>query len=136
MKIRLVLEIRNVASFIKTRFYLKRVCIKMRKHAGTFHANRGCNLAIVFCTNFAVFKIEILCAIFKRNLHENVVLQTPTFYMKMNDFGIVFYITWEECQRFQSLMSGFSKRSVFPSGPGSIFRRCPVLEPSKTECTH
>ena len=65
----------------------------MRKHAGTFYGNRGCNLAIAFCTNFAVFKIEILGAIFKRNLHENVVLQTPTFYMKMNHFGIVFYIT-------------------------------------------
>ena len=32
----------------------------------------------------------------KRYLHENVVLQTPTFYMKMNDFDTVFCISWEE----------------------------------------
>ena len=32
VKIRFVLEIKNVASFIKTRFYSKRGCIKVRKH--------------------------------------------------------------------------------------------------------
>ena len=46
VKIRLVLETKNVASFIKTRFYLKRDCTKMREHAETFHANMGCKMAI------------------------------------------------------------------------------------------
>ena len=92
-----VLEIKNVASFIKTRFYLKRGCMKMRKHAETFHANKGYKLAIVFFyTNFTVFKIEIKGTIFKRYLHENEVLHTPTFYIEMNHFDIVFHITWEE----------------------------------------
>ena len=68
----------------------------MRKHAETFDANKGCSLAIVFYTNFAVFKIEIQGAIVKRYLHENVALQTPTFYMKMNHFDIVFHITRKE----------------------------------------
>ena len=48
MKIRLVHEIENAASFIKTGFYWKRDCIKMHKHAETFHANKGCKLEIVF----------------------------------------------------------------------------------------
>ena len=46
VKIRLVLETKNVASFIKTRFYLKGDCTKMREHAETFHANMGCKMAI------------------------------------------------------------------------------------------
>ena len=48
LKIHLVLEIKNVASFITTRFYLKGGCTKMREHAETFHANKGCKMAIVF----------------------------------------------------------------------------------------
>ena len=48
VKIHLVLEIKNVASFITTRFYLKGGCTKMREHAETFHANKGCKMAIAF----------------------------------------------------------------------------------------
>ena len=48
LKIHLVLEIKNVASFITTRFYLKGGCTKMREHAETFHANKGCKMAIAF----------------------------------------------------------------------------------------
>ena len=39
MKIPLVLEIKIVVSFIKTRFYWKWGCIKMHKHAEAFHAS-------------------------------------------------------------------------------------------------
>ena len=35
------------ATFIKTRFYQKRDCIKMRKDAEPFHANKGCKFATV-----------------------------------------------------------------------------------------
>ena len=51
-----LLEIKNVASFIKTCFYLKRGCMKMRKHAETFHTNKGCKLAIVFLNQFRSFQ--------------------------------------------------------------------------------
>ena len=59
----------------------------MRKHAE--------DLAAIwqFYTNFAVFKIEIQCAIFKRYLHKTVALHTPSFYIKMNHFDIAFHIT-------------------------------------------
>ena len=56
LKICLVLEIKNVASFIKTRFYVKRGCIEMRKHAETFHANKGCKLTIFFFIPFRCFQ--------------------------------------------------------------------------------
>ena len=46
MKIRLVIEIENVASFIKHVFYQKRVSLKMRKHA-LFYANKSYKLAVV-----------------------------------------------------------------------------------------
>ena len=53
VKIRLVLEMKNVTSFIKTRFYCRRGCIKRRKYAETFHNNNAYKLAIVtFYTNF------------------------------------------------------------------------------------
>ena len=55
MKIRLVLEIKSVASFIKARFYLKQGCVKMRKHAETFDANKGCKLVIVFFIPISLF---------------------------------------------------------------------------------
>ena len=80
VKIRLVLERKNVASFIKTSFYLKGDCTKMREHAETFHANMGCKMAH-FYASFPVFKKEIKGAIFKRYLHENMSFHTPTFYI-------------------------------------------------------
>ena len=48
VKISSVLKIKNFGSFIKARFYLKGGCTKMREHAETFHANKGCKMAIVF----------------------------------------------------------------------------------------
>ena len=55
VKMRLVLEIKNIVSFIKTRFYLKGGCTKMRKHAETFHANKGYKMAIVFFIPVSLF---------------------------------------------------------------------------------
>ena len=49
---------------------------------------RAANLQSSFSYHFTVFKIEILGAIFKRDLHENKALHTRTFYMKMNHFDI------------------------------------------------
>ena len=48
MKIRLLLETKNVAIFIKICFHLKRGCMKMLKHAETFYADKSCYMAIVF----------------------------------------------------------------------------------------
>ena len=72
------------------RLYLKRGCIKMCKHAETFHADTGYKLAIV---NFDVFKIEISDTLMKWYFHENEALLIPTFYMNMNNFNIVFRLT-------------------------------------------
>ena len=47
VKIHQVLEIKSVASFIKTCFYWKRGCMKMHKHAEMFHAKKCYKLAIV-----------------------------------------------------------------------------------------
>ena len=53
-KIHAALKIKNIDSFIKTRFYWKRGCIIMCKHAKTFHANKGYKLAIaVFILTFS-----------------------------------------------------------------------------------
>ena len=56
VKISLVLEIKK--RFIKTRFYLKTGCMKMHKYAETFHANKGCKLAIVFFILISLFSKE------------------------------------------------------------------------------
>ena len=55
LKVRLVLQIKNVANVIKTRFCLKRGCIKIRKHAETFHANKDCKLTIVLSIPISLF---------------------------------------------------------------------------------
>ena len=47
VNIRLVREIESFPSLVKTRFYWNRGCIKMRKHAETFHANKSYKFAIV-----------------------------------------------------------------------------------------
>ena len=78
---RLVLKIKNIASFTKTRFYLKGGCTKIRKHAKTFRAIKGYKMANIFYTSFTIFKKEIQGAVSKRYLHEYVALQTPTFYI-------------------------------------------------------
>ena len=108
LKLRLVLEIKNVFSFLKTRFYLKRGCIKMHKHAWAenwqssflFHfavckkKNLGCN----FLTLFAQ----------KRSLAHHYF----TFYMKINLSDIAFHMTWEE-REYVCSSSGL----VFPREP-------------------
>ena len=55
LKMRLVLRIKNAASFIKTCFYQIRRGIKMRKRAETLHVNRGYKLAIVAFIFFLLF---------------------------------------------------------------------------------
>ena len=65
----------------------------MRKHAKTFYTNKGYKLAIVFYTNFTVFKIEFRGTFFKRYLDESETFHNFTFYMKMNHFNIVFHMT-------------------------------------------
>ena len=55
VKIRLVLEIKKVANFIKTRFYFNEGCTKMREHGERFHANKGCKMAIVFFIPVSLF---------------------------------------------------------------------------------
>ena len=89
MKIYLVLEIKNVVSFIKTRFYLKRGCIKIRKRS---MLTRATIATCCFCTNFAVFKIEICgapfqtlfarvqCLTHSNFLYENELLQHSLSY--------------------------------------------------------
>ena len=66
----------------------------MRKHAETFHTNKGCKLAIViFIPTLPFFKIETCGTPFKRYLHKSRALHTATFYMKISHFNIVFHMT-------------------------------------------
>ena len=133
MKIRLVLEIKNVTSFIKTRFYWKWGCAKMRNHAETFYTNKGYKFAIVFLIpTSSVFKIES-CGVFPMLFGLKRGLLHPTFYKKMNHFLIVFHMTWDKWQRFNALRSGFWNGSVFRESafsqvqsllPGPVFRQC------------
>ena len=44
--------------------------------------------------------LEIYCTLFQHYLHEKEVLYTPTFYMKMYDLNIVFYIARDKWQCF------------------------------------
>ena len=46
---------KNVASFMKTRFYLKGSCSKIGKHAEMFHASKGCKIAIIVFISISPF---------------------------------------------------------------------------------
>ena len=46
-----------------------------------------------FYTSLIIFKIETYGTLCKRYLHGNKTLHTPTFYMKLNHFNIVFHMT-------------------------------------------
>ena len=80
VKIRLVFVIKNVASFIQIRFYWKKDCIRMYKNIEAFHTNMVYKLAN---GRFAY------CNFLKREIPK-----TPTFYIKMEHFEIVFHLTW------------------------------------------
>ena len=56
LKIPLIFEIKNVARCIKTLFYWKQVCMKVRKHAETYHANKSYPLPIVYLYQFLCFQ--------------------------------------------------------------------------------
>ena len=54
----------------------------MREHAETFHANKGCKMAIDFFIPISPFsKKNFRVQYFKRYLNENVALYTPAFYI-------------------------------------------------------
>ena len=109
VKTPLVLEIRNFVSFIKTRFYWKQGCIKMRKYGGTFYANKDCKFAIVTFIPTSLFLNINLWFTFE-------TLFAPKWglsHMKMNGFNNAFHMTWAKWQRFQFLRSSFSTGFVF-----------------------
>ena len=118
VKIPVVLEIRNGASFTKTYLSWKRDFTKTRKNTKKLHASRNYKLVIVVfmpTSPFSNKEKKIWGTLFKRYLHENKALNTLTFYMKINHFNIVFRTTWGKWQRFKSLMS--DDASVFSWDP-------------------
>ena len=99
VKLRLVLEIESIATFIKTRLYWKQGYIKMFKHVETFNSNKGCKWEIfVFIPTlpfskqkFTVYLSNVLCANSRPwktlYLHENESLQhSLSSDMRWKDF--------------------------------------------------
>ena len=101
--------------------------MKMRKHVETFHANKGCKLAIVF------FK-PIWGCFQNRNLARKRQL---LFTWKWINSTLYFIL-------LEKPLRGFSKGSVFSQahgpGPGPVLRQCTkqwaVSEHLKTGCTY
>ena len=83
VKIRPVPEIKSVGSFIKTRFYWKRGCIKMVCRAEKVPYISGLKSAnCLIYTNFVVFKIENCSTLFKLYLHEYKICTLLLFIWK------------------------------------------------------
>ena len=85
----------------------------MRKHTETFHNRKDYKLAITVFYQLHRFENLNLWYTFQLYLNENEAMHTPTFYMKMNHFNIVFHKKRDKWQRFKDLRSGFSNWSVF-----------------------
>ena len=85
VKIRLVFVIKNVASFMQTLFYWKRDSARMYKYLEAFHTNMAYKLALV------VLLLQLL---------KKKIPKTPTFYIKMEHFEIVFHLTWYKLASF------------------------------------
>ena len=76
----LVLEIKNITRFIKTRFHCKRGCINMRKHAETSHANKGYKLAIAVFIPICRFHNRHLWYLLKMFFARKRSLAHPYFF--------------------------------------------------------
>ena len=108
VKIRLVFVIKNVASFMQTLFYWKRDSTRMYKHLEAFHTNMAYKLALV------VLLLQLL---------KKKIPKTPTFYIKMEHFEIVFHLMWYKRQVSRPwgpvFPTGQFLGVCFYSGPGS-----------------
>lgn len=108
VKIRLVFVIKNVASFMQTLFYWKRDSARMYKYLEAFHTNMAYKLALV------VLLLQLL---------KKKIPKTPTFYIKMEHFEIVFHLMWYKRQVSRPwgpvFPTGQFLGVCFYSGPGS-----------------
>ena len=131
LKIRLVLRIKNVFSFIKARFYLKRGCMKMHKHLGT------ANWQSSFLYHFAVCRKKNLgCNFLTLFAQKSSLVHPYFFYMKINHFDIAFYNLKRTGVYFSSLDLVFPREqylrgSAFPQvqgpGPDPVFETMPIV---------
>ena len=66
----------------------------MHKHAKAFHTNKGYKLAIVvFIPTLLFSKYKFVVHFSNVISNENETFHSPSFYMKMNHFNIVFHMT-------------------------------------------
>ena len=98
-----------VDSFIKTSFYWKIGCTKICNHAETFNANKGYKFATaVFMSSHCLQNINLWYT-FETLLAQKRGLGHSYFYMKINHFNTVFYMTWD-------MSSVFSDGYIFLRG--------------------
>ena len=81
MKIRLLLETKNVAIFIKICFHLKRGCMKMLKHAETLYADKSCYMAIVFFLPISLFPKKKFRVQFSNIICTKTIPSTPQLFI-------------------------------------------------------
>ena len=126
MKICLVLEVKNAASFIKTLFYRKRGCLKTRTHAETFHSNKGCKLSFLYHSRR--FQNRNLGCNFQTLLARKRGLAHPFFLYENESLQ---HYPWEECLRrmlFEKNDNLFNPWGpVFLSSPFFLRSWVPVL---------
>ena len=72
---------KNIASFIKIRFYSKRGCIKARKHAETFLTNKYDKLAIVVFISTSTFQNRKFVVHFSNIICTKTWPFTPLFFI-------------------------------------------------------
>ena len=70
----------------------------MCKHVETFHTNKGYKLVFVVFIPISPFS-KIFVTLVKCFWQENEALHTSTFYKKINQFNVVFHITWYKWKR-------------------------------------
>ena len=114
------------ASFIKARFYLKRGCMKMRKHTETFHAIKECKLAIVFFIAISLFSKQKLRRQFSNVICTKTRLAHLYFLHENESIQHCLSYYLRRMTTFLALEISFSKGSVFSQiqGPGPVLGQC------------
>ena len=127
-----MLEIRNIASFIKTCFYWKPGCIKMHKHAETLYTNRGDKLAIVIFIPTLPFSEQKFVEHFPNVIWVKTKPYKPYFWKWITSkLSFIWLKTNSNVFSPWGLdvpTDPFFRQSVFSQvedpGPDPIFRRC------------
>lgn len=114
-----ICSLTNQDKILKTRFYWKRECMKIRKHMQTFHANKGFKLAIVFFILTSPFSKQNFVVHFSNVIYTKTV---PCSLLRLLTTSTLSFIWLETNGNVSSPRGPVSPIGLFFMGSGFFFQ--------------